>query len=183
MQQKLDTSIWVGIDEGLLRRILYVSILQQQPDALSILSNTQVITNIPVPQPENSRLLHDARFASLFTTSGRTAAGGGEGGSGGSKDVQALLLLLLRSKSPDHAVQLAATVEVVNQCFVRVLRLSDPIDTGRPLSVYGNDSLAAVEVRNWLRAELGALVTTLDILNASSLIALCEKIVAKVTSS
>ncbi|KAJ5887320.1 hypothetical protein N7504_011367 [Penicillium tannophilum] len=64
MQQKLDTSIW------------------QQPDALSILSNTQVITGIPVPQPENSQLLHGARFASLFTTSGRTAAGGGEGRSG-----------------------------------------------------------------------------------------------------
>ncbi|KAJ5947430.1 hypothetical protein N7466_000445 [Penicillium verhagenii] len=182
MQQKLDTSIWVGINEGLLRRILYFSILQQQPDALSILSNTQVITGIPVPQPENSQLLHDARFAGLFTTSGRTAADGGEGGSGGSKDVQALLLLL-RSKSPDHAAQLAATVEVVNKCFVRVLRLSEPIDTGRPLSVYGIDSLAAVEVRNWLRAELGALVTTLDILNASSLIALCEKVVAKATSS
>lgn len=98
------------------------------------------------------------------------------------RDVQALLLLL-RSKSPDHAAQLAATVEVVNKSFVRVLRLSEPIDTGQPLSIYGIDSLAAVEVRNWLRAELEALVTTLDILNASSLITLCEKVVAKVTSS
>jgi hypothetical protein len=26
MQQKLDTSIWVGINKGLLRRILYFSI-------------------------------------------------------------------------------------------------------------------------------------------------------------
>lgn len=56
------------------------------------------------------------------------------------------------------------------------------MDTGRPLSVYGIDSLAAVEVRNWFRVELGALVTTLDILNASSLVVLCEKIVAKVTA-
>jgi hypothetical protein len=123
MQQKLDTSIWVGINEGLLRRIPCFPILQQQPDALSILSNTQVITDIPVPQPENLQLSHDARFASLFIISGRTAAVGGEGGSGGSKDVQALLVRL-RSKSPDHAAQLAATVEVVNKCFVRVLRLS-----------------------------------------------------------
>ncbi|KAF4769894.1 hypothetical protein HAV15_011851 [Penicillium sp. str.  len=183
MQQKLDTSIWVGINEGLLRRILYFSILQQRDDAPSILSATQIITGIPVPQPENSQLLQDARFAGLFTTTGRTATGGGEGNSSaGSKEIQALLLLL-RSKSPDHAAQLAATVEVVNKCFVRVLRLSEPIDTGRPLSVYGIDSLAAVEVRNWLRVELGALVTTLDILNASSLVALCEKIVAKVVAS
>ncbi|CAI7593555.1 unnamed protein product [Penicillium palitans] len=183
MQQKLDTSIWVGINEGLLRRILYFSILQQRADAPSTLSASQIITGIPVPQPENSQLLQDARFAGLFTTTGRTATGGGEGNSSaGSKEIQALLLLL-RSKSPDPPAQLAATVEVVNKCFVRVLRLSEPIDTGRPLSVYGIDSLAAVEVRNWLRVELGALVTTLDILNASSLIALCEKVVAKVVAS
>ena len=91
------------------------------------------------------------------------------------------MLLLLRPKYPDNAAQLAATVEVVNKCFVRVLRLSEPIDTGRPLSVYGIDSLAAVEVRSWLR--VGALVATLDNLNASSLIALCEKVVAKVGTS
>jgi hypothetical protein len=128
-------------------------------------------------------LLHDARFASLFFTTGRTATGGGEGqSSADSKEIQTLLLLL-RPKYPDNAAQLAATVEVVNKCFVRVLRLSEPIDTGRPLSVYGIDSLAAVEVRNWLRVELGALVATLDNLNASSLIALCEKVVAKVGTS
>ncbi|KAJ6185547.1 hypothetical protein N7519_006848 [Penicillium mononematosum] len=165
MQQKLDTSIWVGINEGLLRRILCFSILQQRPDALSTLSATQIITGIP-------SLYHHWAYSNRRW--------GGQS-SAGSKEIQTLLLLL-RSKSPDNAAQLAATVKMVNKCFVRVLRLSEPIDTGRPLSVYGIDSLAAVEVRNWLRVELGALVTTLDILNGSSLIALCEKVVAKVTT-
>lgn len=55
------------------------------------------------------------------------------------------------------------------------------MDPARPLAVYGIDSLAAVEVRNWVRAELGALVTTVDIMNASSLLSFCEKIVTKVT--
>jgi hypothetical protein len=38
MQQKLDTSVWVGIDEGLLCRILCFLILQQRADALLTLS-------------------------------------------------------------------------------------------------------------------------------------------------
>lgn len=181
MQQKLDTSIWTGINERLLRKILYLSILQQQGAGLSSAAlSGQMVTGIPVPQPEDSQLLQDARFATLFTgtSSGRNA---GKDGGSGSQDVQALLLLL-RSKSADAGAQLAATVDVVNKGFVRILRLSEPMDTARPLSVYGIDSLSAVEVRNWVRGELGALVTTLDILNASSLVALCEKIVAKLAA-
>ena len=61
-----------------------------------------------------------------------------------------------------------------------MLRLPEPMDPARPLAVFGIDSLAAVEVRNWVRNELGALVTTIDIMNASSLVSFCEKIVAKV---
>lgn len=61
-----------------------------------------------------------------------------------------------------------------------MLRLSESMDPACPLVVYGIDSLAAVEIRNWVRKELGALVTTVDIMNASSLTSFCEKIVAKV---
>lgn len=173
MQKKLDTSIWTGINERLLRKILFFSICQHYGGPLSSASSTQIITGIPVPQPNDSKLIHDARFAGLFIRSGNT--GGASGGGGGkdgseSKEVQALLLLL-RSKSADPAAQLVATVDVINKCFMRILQLSEPMDSGRLLSVYGIDSLATVEIRNWLRVELGALVTTLDIMNASSLIA------------
>ncbi|RFU25348.1 hypothetical protein B7463_g10989, partial [Scytalidium lignicola] len=181
MQSNLDTSIWTGINERLLRKILYFSILQQQEKTAKAASSTQIITGIPVPQPEDSGLIHDARFAPLFTNSGN-ANGGGDSKSSASKDVQAVLLLL-KSKTADAATQLAATIDIVNKCFVRVLRLPEPMDIGRPISVYGIDSLAAVEVRNWLRGELGALVTTLDIVNATSLVDLCKKIVAKVTGA
>jgi hypothetical protein len=181
MQAKLDTSIWTGINERLLRKILYFSILQQQEETAKITSSTQIITGIPVPQPEDSGLIQDARFAPLFTNSGN-ANGGGDAKSSASKDVQAVLLLL-RSKTADTATQLAATVDIVNKCFVRILRLPEPMDIGRPISVYGIDSLAAVEVRNWLRGELGALVMTLDTVNAPSLIDLCKKIIAKVVAA
>ncbi|GKT66214.1 polyketide synthase [Colletotrichum tofieldiae] len=184
MQQKLDTSIWTGINERLLRKIVYLSVFQQQiPEGcLSAASSTQMITSIPVTQPEQSQLRSDARFTALFTrsASGVSVADAKDGS--GSRDVQALLILL-RSGGADQSTRVVATAKVVNQCFVRILRLSEPMDEGRPLSVYRIDSLAAVEVRNWIRAELGALVTTLDIMDAASLLALCEKIVVKVTAA
>lgn len=189
MQQKLDTSIWTGIDEKLLRRILYLSLVRQQRASVpadGAGEAAQMITGIPVPQPADSPLARDVRFAGLFTPGGAGAGARHEAGTAGSsssssQDVKALLLLL-RSKTGDRAAQTAATVNVVMQCFMRILRLPEPMEPSRPLSVYGIDSLAAVEVRNWIRGELGALVTTLDIINAPSLVALCEKVVTKVTA-
>lgn len=71
-------------------------------------------------------------------------------------------------------------IRVVNRQFMAILRLSDAMEPGKPLSSYGLDSLAAVEFRNWVRMELGAELTTLDITNAASLIALCKKITTRI---
>ncbi|KAL2069921.1 hypothetical protein VTL71DRAFT_14600 [Oculimacula yallundae] len=182
MQDRLDTSIWTGINEGLLRKILYFSILQQQNHTSKTSTRTQIITGIPVPQPPSSGLIQDARFGALFSNSGSASGAGNDGNGSGSRATQALMLLL-KSKTADPAAQLAATVDVVNTGFARILRLAEPMDQGRPIAAYGIDSLAAIEVRNWIRVELGALVTTLDIVNAPSLLVLCKKIVAKVTAA
>ncbi|TEA16265.1 Highly reducing polyketide synthase [Colletotrichum sidae] len=109
-------------------------------------SAAQMVTGIVAPQPADSALLRDVRFAALRAGSGAKTSG--EGGNSANADVQALLLLL-RAKSAETAAQVSATVDAVNKCFVRMLRLSEPMDPARPLSVYGIDSLAAVEVRNW----------------------------------
>ncbi|KAF4955471.1 hypothetical protein FSARC_11838 [Fusarium sarcochroum] len=175
MQEKLDMSLWKGINERLLRKIVHLSILHQQCHGKG-----QGI--IPIPQPKHSRLRRDVRFAGLFTHGGRevSANKGGSGGNTESKDVQ-VLLLSLRSESPERGILVTATVEVIGKCLMRVLRLSKPMEKDRPISVYGIDSLAAVDVRNWIRMHLGALMTTLDIMNSSSLVTLCEKILDKVT--
>ncbi|KAE9566523.1 Fumagillin dodecapentaenoate synthase [Colletotrichum fructicola] len=177
-EKHFDSRTFKSISNGLLRQILYFSILQQAGKFPGSPSAAQMVTGIVAPQPADSALLQDARFAALRTGSagGRAA---GEGGNSANADVQALLLLL-KLKSADTSAQVAATVDVVNKCFVPMLRLSEPMDPARPLSVYGIDSLAAVEVRNWVRNELGALVTTVDIMNASSLLSFCEKIVSKI---
>ena len=57
------------------------------------------------------------------------------------------------------------------------------MEPGKPLRIYGLDSLAAVEFQNWVRMELGAELTALDIMNVALLIALCEKIVSRIRSA
>ncbi|KAH6612780.1 PKSKA1, partial [Chaetomium sp. MPI-SDFR-AT-0129] len=178
LHEQFDPRVFKGINDGLLRRILCLSLLQQQ-DGTASQAHAQIITGLIASQPADSLLAGDARFSALFN-SAQEGGGNKVGGGGGDADVQALLVLL-QSKSADPAARLKATVEVVNGCFVRMLRLAEPMDPARPLSVYGIDSLAAVEVRNWVRAQLGAFVTTLDIMNAASLTAFCDKIIAKVT--
>ncbi|KAF3490687.1 Lovastatin diketide synthase LovF 17 [Arthroderma uncinatum] len=183
LHEQFDWRTFKGINDGLLRKILYLSILQQQElSPPSLASRAQMITGLIYPQPVDSILKSDARFSALFTSQNH---GGGDAaaksGGGGNAEVQGLLLLL-RTKSTDTAAIQKATVEAVNGCFVRMLRLAEPMDPARPLAVYGIDSLAAVEVRNWVRAELGALVTTLDIMNATSLTTFCDKIITKMAN-
>lgn len=79
----------------------------------------------------------------------------------------------------DSAVLVKESVEVLSVQFSKILRLGDGIEPGKPLMAYGLDSLAAVEFRNWIRQKIGVELSTLDIINASSLIALSEKLIAK----
>jgi aryl carrier-like protein len=53
------------------------------------------------------------------------------------------------------------------------------MDPARPLSAYGMDSLAALELRNWLRGTVAVEFTTLEVMNAPSLVAICEKMIRK----
>jgi hypothetical protein len=70
-------------------------------------------------------------------------------------------------------------VKLVNTQMVRLLGLSSDMEPSKPLRSYGIDSLAAVDLRNWAKVRLGAELTTLDVLNASSLEALCAKLVQR----
>ncbi|RYO78215.1 hypothetical protein DL763_009737 [Monosporascus cannonballus] len=179
LQSRFDGSTLIGINEGLLRRIFDYSILQQHPDPqhrLNPTSQGQMITSLLVPQPEDSDLLRDVRFRGLRIF----AAGGPRSPAGADKDkgIQ-VLLLLTQSQDPDRAAVRAAAITVVGARLAKQLRLTDALDPTRPLSYFGLDSLAAVELRNWSRLTLGVELTTLDVLNAASLVELCDKVVGK----
>ena len=52
----------------------------------------------------------------------------------------------------------------------------EQIDTRKPLHAYGVDSLVAVELRGWLRRDMGAEVTTFEILGNSSVADLAQMV-------
>ncbi|PNY20705.1 Polyketide synthase [Tolypocladium capitatum] len=174
----LDRDAWTPINENLFRQIVRVSIQQQvSPPIRASRNSTQLITSIAAPQPEDSKLLSDARFLSLAYSTDFAGASG-DGKDDKSRAIQALLLLLQSDADPSAA--LAAAVDVLSAQFQVTLRLAEPMESAKPLSSYGLDSLSAVELRNWVRQELGVELTTLEFTSASSLSALCEKIISKI---
>lgn len=171
----LDAEAWTPINEALFHKILRFSIIQQISPINK--ASAQLITSIAVPQQASSKLLVDARFGGLCF--GDSSSAKSTEGKDGSKEIQAFFLML-QSQADSSSIRDLA-VEIVNRQFMTSLRLSEPMEPGKPLSSYGLDSLAAVEFRNWARMELGAELTTLDITNAKSLISLCEKIISKIS--
>ena len=74
-------------------------------------------------------------------------------------------------------------MNTINSAFVYILHFPEAMKSEKPLSIYGIDSLVAVELRKWIRAGLGALVMTLDVLNAASSTKLSENVIMKILES
>ena len=173
---RLDNTVWVsGINESLLHKILALSILQQTAAPINPATSSQLITGIPVPQREDSMLLRDARFASLaFGDESQNNTPSAHYNRDSSRDVQAIMLLV--KNKADRAVLRTALLEVINDQVTRSLGLDEAMEPTKALASYGLDSLGAVEIRNWIRIELGAELTTLEVTHAKSLSSLCERV-------
>lgn len=180
MLQHFDKGLWTGINEKTLRQILEYSIWQQQPQPIDKTTSPQLITGIAVPLPDDADIGRDARFAGLFISSD-SSSGDRTSGNDANKDIQAFFLLL--KSGAEATTLLESCVDVVNNRFTKMLRLSEPMEPAKSLTVYGLDSLSAVEFRNWLRSDLGAELSTLEITSATSLFSLCEKIIAKIAKT
>lgn len=175
-RERYDSMIWHGIDERLLRKTFGYALHQQEQPPINTRSASQMITEIILPQPENSPLSRDARFTSLRLASHTKTQNKDRGGS----EKCQVLLVAIRFQ-PDAKSVLNMAIEILNRPLMKILRLSEPLEILRPLSVYGIDSLAAIEFRNFVKLELGVELTTLEILNASSLVSVGEKVLQRVT--
>ncbi|KAI0114052.1 hypothetical protein GGR51DRAFT_546724 [Nemania sp. FL0031] len=183
LQSRFDSRLWTPINERMLRKILTYSILQQDDNApLSVSSRVEMITGISYPLPiDGLESASDARFVYLFNSraGGNNRMGELKDVSHGDQTTQAVQRFrLLERSGADIASLTAACVEIVSSQIVKYLQLEMDPEAGRPLMAYGLDSLSAVELRNWIRGKLGVELTTLDITSASSLLALCEKVVS-----
>lgn len=169
-----------SITEAQLLGILRLSILQQTT-CLNAESASQMITGLPFPLAEDSPILADARFHRLLVprqdADDTTSSPGDKSGAA----LSAFKSMLKLSSSFSMEKLTAEAVKLVNAQIVRILGLSADIEESKPLSSYGIDSLAAVDLRNWCKKTLEVELTTLDVLNASSLGALCTKLVKKAT--
>ena len=166
---------WSTINEALLHRIIRASILQQTRKLNSDHTGQLVIAIMPGSPPFEP--LH--RFSALRSPAG-TVAAGGAGSSGASSNTTKLTMLKHAAKGDlDHPTLLATAIELVDSVLMRSLGISEPLEPTRPLDNYGVDSLVAVELRNWVRAELAIEMSTLEIVGARTLTTLCETILKK----
>ncbi|KAE8151513.1 hypothetical protein BDV25DRAFT_138748 [Aspergillus avenaceus] len=186
-QRHQGSSELIGIPERVLHSIVDCSLrhqyLQDRCTPKSGHSDypTRLITGLTVPQDATqSGLRFDPRFRALFV--GNASPGHGSSGKQADDMSTAIQSFHALVRSGASSIQLLEPcLEILAARLVRMLRYSaeQEIEPGQPLSVYGLDSLSTVELRNWIKAEMGAEVTTFDILNANSLIMLGERLVNK----
>ncbi|KAI0191440.1 putative polyketide synthase [Xylaria flabelliformis] len=167
-----------GIEEHELHEIFKFSILQQVANegrGLNELSSTQMVTGLPYPLSSASPILADMRFQNLSAANSHSQPLDEKGPNDSLGIFQAML-----AASASAAQLLPQILMVINQQVVRILGLATDVEESKPLNSYGLDSLAAVDLRNWLNTQLGTKITTVDILNAINLKELSRKVVDQV---
>ncbi|KAG9520859.1 ketoacyl-synt-domain-containing protein, partial [Aureobasidium melanogenum] len=182
LEGRFDKRQWTPINEEMLRRIIAYSIFQQDNrNPLNKSSASQLVTGItfPLPNDGSSELSGEARFAYLFNSSSNAVTDDQSTGGKDAVDQAVSAFLVMHSSGANAATLIKACVGLMSTQIVKVLRLETEVEPGKPLQAYGLDSLSAVELRGWIRTKLGAELSTLDITNARSLVAVCEKVVTK----
>lgn len=180
LEARFDRRQWTPINEGMLRRILNLSIFQQQESPLNATSSAQLITGIAYPLTSGgSEVAGEPRFGYLFTSHGADVGSAELDGGSDQADQAIKAFRLMHASGADANTLIKAAVELLKAQVTKLLRLETEVEPGKPLMAYGLDSLSAVELRGWVRQNLNSELSTLDINNASSLVALCEKLVSK----
>ncbi|RWA05039.1 hypothetical protein EKO27_g10072 [Xylaria grammica] len=173
LSRRLLAQGWPPINEQLLHRMLYLSILQQRTPPVNAISQAQLITGIPVPLPAESPAHRDVRFAML-----RRARSEASRAADANTDFTIRNALKSPSTFSGSREELQAIlIDLASQRFKLSLGLSEGLDPERPLASYGIDSLVAIEFRNWAKIDLGVEISTLDVVGARTLASLCGTII------
>ncbi|KAI0485708.1 putative polyketide synthase [Xylaria cf. heliscus] len=181
LELRFDKRQWTPINEGMLRRILTYSVFQQSSSPLNAASIGQLITGLAYPLvARNSDLAEEPRFGYLFSGADSQENTGEESEEGDDQIAQAIRVFgAMHTSGADTIALEKAALSLLTDQTAKLLRLETEMEPGKPLMAYGLDSLAAVELRGWVRQKLGAELSTLDITNANSLYDLSAKLVSK----
>lgn len=183
---RFDKHQWTPINEGMLRKIVGLSIFQQHHVPINGSSGAQMITGLAYPlAADKSNLAEEPRFSYLFSDHGHNSGRAGDDSEGASDQLaQAIKAFgVMHASGADATALSKAALGLLQIQIAKVLRLETEMEPGKSLMTYGLDSLSAVEIRGWVRQKLRSEVSVLDIMNAGSLVALSEKLVSKLSAT
>ncbi|KAG0155247.1 hypothetical protein PDIDSM_821 [Penicillium digitatum] len=129
------------------------------------------------PASEQPFWVTDTKLSHLLRLS--TLAGAGElteSAQNGTEIPPALAIRQSKTHEDAEAVVGAAVLKKISSILMRPM---EDLDPAAPITVYGLDSLVAIEIRNWISRELEANLQILEILTSESIPALSDTILNK----
>ncbi|KAI5251279.1 polyketide synthase [Aureobasidium subglaciale] len=134
-------------------------------------SNNHVITGLKINPGSEPFWCHDAKFSNLL------AAAASQTSEGGSANVP-LPQALKTASDKEKALELLYAALVTKLAAVLMLSVEE-MEPSAAVASYSLDSLAAIEVRNWIAREADANVQVLELLTSPSLMELAKLILKK----
>lgn len=117
--------------------------------------------------------LRDARFSYLISTSRERSRNSDK------TSAPSSLQSSIQSATSVAEVRQLITTAIIAQVSKVLVVPEEDISPFRPISTYGGDSLAAVELRNWFASKLEASVGVMEILSGKSIELLAGEVVQK----
>ena len=153
---------YMSLDEDVVLGLIESAILQ--PYSAQIVAGINVGPGSHWNQDSSSQLGRDARFWALRYRQPQQQHNPAARGSGG----ESLSSQLATASSRSEAERLVGRAVAQKLADVFAVPLDD-VDMARPPGAHGVDSLVATELRNMLRNQVGAEVSSFDVMQAASL--------------
>ncbi|KAJ5671786.1 Acyl transferase/acyl hydrolase/lysophospholipase [Penicillium longicatenatum] len=151
--------------------------------------------NAPLRKPADSQILLGLRTPADDLVQGRTPSAlldrpllaafsylrnSAASNSHGNADQFTVAPATLFRQSTDSAERVQIVLHALAVKLARIMSISpEDVEPSKPLSIYGVDSLMAVDLRNWIGREFHATVAVFDIMGGAPLASIAELVVAK----
>ncbi|KGO67796.1 Acyl transferase/acyl hydrolase/lysophospholipase [Penicillium italicum] len=129
------------------------------------------------PANEQPFWVTDTKLSHLLRLS--TLAGAGELAESAQNGTEISPAVAIRQSKTREGAEAIVGSAVLNKISSILMRPMEDLDPAAPITVYGLDSLVAIEIRNWITRELEANLQILEILTSESIPALSETILKK----
>ncbi|OQE41435.1 hypothetical protein PENCOP_c005G04604 [Penicillium coprophilum] len=121
--------------------------------------------------------VNDTKLSHLLRLS--TLAGAGALDESAQNSTEISPALAVRQSKTREEAELIVGTAVLTKISSILMRPMEDLDPAAPITVYGLDSLVAIEIRNWITRELEANLQILEILTSESIPALSDTILKK----